>query len=53
MKVFLLNVLIVRRSQVVPCLIFFILTHTWGIDILFEKLAPETGGWIWETPFLR
>ena len=23
----------------------------WGIDILFEKLSPEIGGWIWETPF--
>ena len=21
---------------------FFLLTHTWGIDILFEKLAPKT-----------
>ena len=44
MKVSLLNVLIVKRSQVVSCLIFFMLTHTWGIDILFEKLAPETVG---------
>ena len=35
------------------CLIFFILTHTWGIDILLEKLTPETGGWIWETSFLH
>ena len=24
--------------------LFFILTHTWGIDILFEKLTPEKQG---------
>ena len=23
----------------------------WGIDILFEKLTPEIGGWIWKAPF--
>ena len=22
----------------------------WGTDILFEKLTPEIGGWIWKTP---
>ena len=27
------------------------LTLTWGIYILFEKLAPETRGWISNTPF--
>ena len=29
----------------------FMLTLTRGIDILFEKLTPETGGWIWKAPF--
>ena len=55
MKVFFLKkVLIVKKSQkVVSCSIFFVLTHTWGIDILLEKLTPETGGWIWETSFLH
>ena len=24
---------------------------TWSIH-LFEKLTPETGGWIWETPVI-
>ena len=27
-----------------PCL-------TWVIDVFFEKLIPETRGWIWKTPF--
>ena len=27
------------------------LTLTWGIDILFEKLTLEIGDWNWETPF--
>ena len=27
------------------------LTLTWGIDILFEKLTLEIGAWNWETPF--
>ena len=27
------------------------LTLNWGIDILFEKLAPEIGGWIWKAIF--
>ena len=31
-------------SKVVPCSVSLILTLTWGIDILFEKLTPETGG---------
>ena len=45
MKVFFLKkVLIVKKSQkVVSCSIFFVLTHTWGIDILLEMLTPETG----------
>ena len=30
------------------CSIFFILTHTWGIDILFEKLTSETWSLIFE-----
>ena len=29
------------------------MTHTFGIDILFEKLALETGEWIWKTAFLN
>ena len=24
---------------------------TWGIDILFEKLTPETEEWVWKTLF--
>ena len=43
MKVFHLKVLIVERSQVVSFLMFFMLTHTWVIDISFEKLTLETG----------
>ena len=31
-------------SKVVSCSIFFILTHAWGINILFEKLRSETRG---------
>ena len=27
------------------------LTLTWVIDILFEKLTLVKGGWIWKTPF--
>ena len=23
----------------------------WGIDISFEKLTPEIGGWLWKEPF--
>ena len=23
---------------------------TWGIDILFQKLVAEIGGWIWKIP---
>ena len=36
-------------SKVAPRSIFFILTHTCGIDILFENLTSETQGWTWET----
>ena len=27
------------------------LTMTWGIDTLFEKLTRQIGSWIWKTPF--
>ena len=31
---------------------FQMLCHViWGTDILFEKLLPKIGGWIWKTPF--
>ena len=43
MKVFLLKVLIVKRSQSYFMFSFLMLTLTRGIDILFEKLTPETG----------
>ena len=38
-------------SNVVSCSVSFMLTLAWGIDILFERLLPEIGGWIWKTPF--
>ena len=31
-------------SKVVSCSVSLMLTLTWGIDILFEKLTPEIGG---------
>ena len=33
------------------CSIFFILTHTWGIDILFEKLTQNHGDEFEKHPF--
>ena len=41
MKAFLVKVLIVKKSQKLCHIQFF---HTWGIDILFEKLTSETRG---------
>ena len=29
--------------------ISFMLTLNWGTGILFEKLTPQIGGWIWKT----
>ena len=46
MKRFILKVNSSETSKVLPCSISFMLTLTWGIDILFEKLTPETRGWI-------
>ena len=51
MEGFILKVNSWEISKVVPCLLSIMLTLTWGIDISFEKLALETGGWIWKTPF--
>ena len=33
------------------CPFFFILTHTWGIDILFEKLTSKHGDEFEKHPF--
>ena len=43
MKVFLLKFLIIKKSQNCVMFNFFILTHIWANDILFEKLTPDTG----------
>ena len=37
-------------SKVVPCSFSLMLTLNWGIDMLFQKLIPEKGEWIWKTP---
>ena len=42
MKVFIPKVNISENSKIVPCSVSVMLTLTWGIDILFEKLTPET-----------
>ena len=39
-----------KVSKVVSCSIFFILTHTWGIDI-FEKLTPRNWEMTWRNTF--
>ena len=44
MKVFIPKVNSSENSKIVPCSVSVMLTLTWGIDILFEKLTPETGG---------
>ena len=44
MKEFTLKVNSYEISKVVSCSIPLVLTLTWGTDILFEKLRPETGG---------
>ena len=31
-------------------LVFLSLTLIWVIDIVFEKLTPQIGDWIWKTP---
>ena len=38
-------------SNVVSSSVSLMLTLSWGIDILFENLTPEIGGWIWKTHF--
>ena len=38
-------------SKAMSCSVSLMLTLTWGIDTLFQKLAPHIGGWIWKTPF--
>ena len=44
MKVFHLKVSVVQGSQkMFSCPVFFRLTLTLGIDILFENFTPETG----------
>ena len=41
-----------RMSKSVLCSVSLMLTVTWGTDILFDKLRPETvRGWIWKTTF--
>ena len=44
MKGFILKVNSYEISKVVPCSVSLMFTLNWGIDILFEKLTPETGG---------
>ena len=51
MKVFIPKVNISENSKIVPCSVSVMLTLTWGIDILFEKLTPETGGSSCKIPF--
>ena len=50
-KGFILKVNSWEILVVVSCSVFLMLTLTWDIDILFEKLTAETGGWIRNTPF--
>ena len=47
------NVNGLQVSKVVSCSVFLMLTLTWGIYILFEKLTPEIGGCICKTPFAQ
>ena len=43
--------LMVKRLQRLSQVDFSLsLTLTWIIDILFEKLTPQVGRWIWKTP---
>ena len=51
MEGFILKVYSWVVSKVVSCSIYFMLTLNWGINILFEKLTPEIGGWIREISF--
>ena len=46
---FILEVNSSEVSNVVSCSVSLMLTRTWDIDILFEKLTPEIG--VWKTPF--
>ena len=40
-------------ERFLPCSVSLMLSLTWGIDILFQKLTLETGRWILRTLFVH
>lgn len=48
MEVFIIEV---NSFQMLHHAQFPLMSLTWGIDMLSEKLTPETSGWIWKTSF--
>ena len=50
MESFILEVNSYELSKVVSCSVSLVLTFTWGIDKLFERLTLQIGSLIWKTP---
>ena len=50
MEGFIFEVYVNKVSEAESSSVSLLLTLTWGIDILVEKLTPQIGDWIWKTP---
>ena len=43
--------MVIKRFQRTRQVSFPLIDPDWVIDLLFEKLTPQIGDWIWKTPF--
>ena len=50
MEGFIFEVYVKEISEAESSSVSLLLTLTWGIDILVEKLTPQVGDSIWKTP---